>query len=102
MSNIAAFEEVSRWFEPLLLHYRTLRRNSHAMDDKSQVIFANLRNEPRITEQETIEEAVFTRLWALHGTPVLRLQNNLTTMSARNRKNKPFKTERKLTNRSHS
>jgi hypothetical protein len=90
------------------------------MDDKSQVIFANLRNEPRITEQETIEEAVcvieyhavwiiailtgqvFTRLWALHGTPVLRLQNNLTTMSARNRKNKPFKTERKLTNRSHS
>jgi hypothetical protein len=75
-SNIAAFEEVrirtthdtlcftytlhqvSGWFEPLLLHYRMLHRNSHAMDDKSQVMFTNLRNESRISERETIEEAV--------------------------------------------
>jgi hypothetical protein len=35
-----------------------LHRNSHAMDDKSQVMFTNLRNESRISERETIEEAV--------------------------------------------
>ncbi|KAG1758536.1 hypothetical protein EDD22DRAFT_956775 [Suillus occidentalis] len=95
-SNIAAFEEVSGWFEPLLLHYRMLHRNSHAMDDKSQVMFTNLRNESRISERETIEEAVFTCLWALRGTLVLRLQNNLTTMSARKSKRKPFKDRKEV------
>ncbi|KAG1823903.1 uncharacterized protein BJ212DRAFT_707267 [Suillus subaureus] len=79
MSNIAAFEEVSGWFEPLLLHYRTLHRNSHAMDDKTQVMFTNLRNECRINEHETIEEA-----------------NNLTTMSARKRKSEPFKDRKEV------
>ncbi|KAG2029517.1 hypothetical protein BDR03DRAFT_1018283 [Suillus americanus] len=96
MSNIAAFEEVSGWFEPLLLHYRTLHRNGHAMDDKTQVMFTNLRNECRINEHETIEEAVFTCLWALRGTLVLRLQNNLTTMSARKRKSEPFKDRKEV------
>ncbi|KAG2337508.1 hypothetical protein BDR05DRAFT_952582 [Suillus weaverae] len=96
MSNIAAFEEVSGWFEPLLLHYRMLHRNSHTMDDKSQVMFTNLRNESRISERETIEEAVFTSLWALRGTLVLRLQNNLTTMSARKGKRKPFKDRKEV------
>ncbi|KAG1901145.1 uncharacterized protein F5891DRAFT_1187843 [Suillus fuscotomentosus] len=96
MSNIAAFEEVSGWFEPLLLHYRMFHRNSHAMDDKSQVMFTNLRNESRISERETIEEAVFTCLWALRGTLVLRLQNNLTTMSAHKSKRKPFKDRKEV------
>lgn len=35
-----------------------LHRNGHAMDDKSQVMFTNLRNESRISEREIIEEAV--------------------------------------------
>ncbi|KAG2031386.1 hypothetical protein BDR03DRAFT_986444 [Suillus americanus] len=95
-SNSAALEEVSGWFEPLLLHYRTLHRHSHLMDDKTEVMFTNLRNDPRVLEFEKIEEAVFTCLWALRTTMVLRLQNKLTTTVARSQQSQPFKDRKEV------
>ncbi|KAG1863221.1 hypothetical protein DFJ58DRAFT_774470 [Suillus subalutaceus] len=95
-SNSAAFEEVSGWFEPLLLHYRTLHRHSHLMDDKTEVMFTNLRNDPRVVESDRIEEVVFTCLWALRTTMVLRLQNKLTTIIARSQHGKPFKDRKEV------
>ncbi|KAG2354423.1 hypothetical protein BDR07DRAFT_1494637 [Suillus spraguei] len=96
ISNSAAFEEVSGWFEPLLLHYRILHRHSHIMDDKTEVMFTNLRNDPRMIESQKIEEAVFTCLWALRTTMVLRLQNNLTTAIACSHRRKPFKDRKEV------
>ncbi|KAG1769734.1 hypothetical protein EV702DRAFT_1049611 [Suillus placidus] len=90
-STSAALAEVSGWFEPLLLHYRVLHRHSHLMDDKTEVMFTNLRKDPRIIDSEQIEEAVFTCLWALRTTMVLRLQNKLTTAAARSLQRNPFK-----------
>ncbi|KAG1727323.1 hypothetical protein EDB19DRAFT_1914266 [Suillus lakei] len=95
-SNSAAFKEISGWFEPLLLHYRILHRHSHLMDDKTEVMFANLRNDPRMIESEKIEEAVFTCLWALRTTMVLRLQNELTTTIALSQQSKPFKDRKEV------
>ncbi|KAG1803895.1 uncharacterized protein HD556DRAFT_1437631 [Suillus plorans] len=95
-SNSAAFEEISGWFEPLLLHYHTLHRHSHLMDDKTEVMFTNLRNDPRMVESEKIEEAVFTCLWALRTTMVLRLQNNLTTAITCSQWRKPFKDRKEV------
>ncbi|KAG1837903.1 hypothetical protein DFJ58DRAFT_734090 [Suillus subalutaceus] len=85
--QIAAFEEVSRWFEPLLLHYHTLHRHSHPMDDKTEVMFTNLHNDP---------EGVFTCLWALHTMMVLRLQNKLTTTVACSQQSQPLKDRKEV------
>jgi hypothetical protein len=35
-----------------------LHHHSHLMDDKMEVIFTNLRNDPRVTKPEEIEEVV--------------------------------------------
>lgn len=55
--NSTALDEVSSWFEPLLLHHHILRL-SHRWGDKTEPMSTNLRKDPGIIESEKIEEAV--------------------------------------------
>ncbi|KAG1719065.1 hypothetical protein EDB19DRAFT_2030564 [Suillus lakei] len=49
-----------RELDTLCIKYslRILHRHSHQMDDKTKVMFTNLRNDPRMIESEQIEEAI--------------------------------------------
>ncbi|KAG2108215.1 uncharacterized protein F5147DRAFT_652937 [Suillus discolor] len=87
-STFAAFEEVSGWFKPLLLHYRTHYFYKHLMDNETEVMFTKLHNDLRVIKPKKLRRQCLPTL--------LHLQNKLTTTIACSQQSKPFKDQKEI------